>query len=246
MISAIRVNFIVEGQTEETFVNRILTESLAKSGVYVSGARCVETGRKKKRGLNIIKPGKQEIIFRGGMPSFEKIIRRDIERWLVEDSKAYLTTMFDLHALSSDFPNYDSAIGVSDPYKKIKILEDALKNEISNPRFIPYIQLHEFEGLLFSDVKIIDDVLKPYHDYSKLRYLKIIRDQFNNPEEIDGGIETAPSKRLINLFKSYQKVTYGYQIANRIGIDAIRNECPHFNEWMVKLCQLAIYGQSRS
>jgi hypothetical protein len=246
MISVIRVNFIVEGQTEETFVNRILAESLAKSGVYVNGARCVETGRKKIRGLKITKPGKQEIIFRGGMPSFEKIIRRDIERWLAEDSKAHLTTMFDLYALSRDFPNYDSAIGARNPYKKIEILEDALKNEISNPRFIPYIQLHEFEGLLFSDVKIMDDVLKPYHNYSKLHELRIIRDQFHTPEEIDDGFETAPSKRIINLFKSYQKVTYGYQIAQRIGIDVIRKECPHFNEWMVKLGRLVINGQSRS
>ncbi len=245
MVTTIRVNFIVEGQTEETFVRRILNEPLAKCGVYVSGARCVETGRKKIRGLNIIKHGKQEIIFRGGMPSFEKI-RRDIEWWLDEDRKAYLTTMFDLYALSRDFPKYDSAIGTRGHYNKIKILEDALKKEIPNQRFIPYIQLHEFEGLLFSDVKIMDDVLRPYHDCSKLKELKIIRDQFHTPEEINDGIETAPSKRILNLFKSYQKVTYGYQIAQRIGIEAIRKECPHFNEWMVKLGRLGIYGQSRS
>lgn len=245
MISTIRVNFIVEGQTEETFVRRILTESLAKSGIYVNGARSVETGRKNINRPNIIRPGKQKTIFRGGMPSFDKI-KRDIERWLVEDKKAYLTTMFDLYALSSDFPKYDSAIKARDPYQRVKILEDALKTEISNSNFIPYIQLHEFEGLLFSDVKIMDDVLKPYHDYSKFEELKAIRNKFNNPEEINDGIETAPSKRIISLFRSYQKVTYGYQIANRIGIDAIRNECPHFNEWMVKLGQLAIYGQSRS
>jgi hypothetical protein len=245
MISTIRVNFIVEGQTEETFVRRILMESLAKSGIYVNGARSVETGRKRINKQNIIKPGKQKTIFRGGMPSFDKI-KRDIERWLVEDRKAYLTTMFDLYALSSDFPKYDSAIKVKDPYQRVKILEDALKTEISNSNFIPYIQLHEFEGLLFSDVKIMDDVLTPYHDYSKFEELKAIRKQFNTPEEINDGIETAPSKRIINLFKSYQKVTYGYQIAHRIGIDVIRKECPHFNEWMVKLGQLAIYGQSRS
>jgi hypothetical protein len=151
MISTIRVNFIVEGQTEETFVRRILVESLAKSDVYVSGARCIETGRKKIKGLNTTKPGKQELIFRGGMPSFEKI-RRDIKLWLDEDRKAYLTTMF----------------------------------------------------------------------------------------------ETAPSKRILDLFKSYQKVTYGYQIVQQIEIDAIRRECPHFNEWIVKLGQLGIYGQIRS
>jgi hypothetical protein len=245
MISTIRVNFIVEGQTEETFVRRILVESLAKSDVYVSGARCIETGRKKIRGLNTTKPGKQELIFRGGMPSFEKI-RRDIKLWLDEDRKAYLTTMFDLYALSTDFPKYDSAIELSDPYRKVKLLEEALRIEISNPRFIPYIQLHEFEGLLFSDVKIMDEVLKPYHDHSKLEELKHIRGQFNTPEEINDGFETAPSKRILDLFKSYQKVTYGYQIVQRIGIDAIRRECPHFNEWIVKLGQLGIYGQIRS
>lgn len=244
MISTIRVNFIVEGQTEETFVRRILAESLAKSGIYVSGARGVETGRKKIRRQNIIKPGKQEIIFRGGMPSFKKI-KRDIEWWLIEDKSAYLTTMFDLYALSNDFPEYDSALKAKNPYQKVKILENALKAEISNSNFIPYIQLHEFEGLLFSDVKIIDEVLKPYHN-SKIEALTSIRRQFNTPEEIDDGDETAPSKRIISLFRSYQKVTYGYQIANRIGIDVIRKECPHFNEWMVKLGQLAIYGQNRS
>lgn len=245
MVSAIRVNFIVEGQTEETFVKRILSESLSESGVYVSGVRCVETGRKRLKRLNVIRPGKQETIFRGGMPSFEKV-KRDIEMWLAEDRKAYLTTMFDLYALSSDFPMYDSSIGARSSVQKIKILEEALKNNISNQRFIPYIQLHEFEGLLFSNVEVIDEVLKPYHEYSRLQDLRSIKDQFNTPEEINDGFETAPSKRIINLFKSYQKVTYGYQIAQRIGIDVIRKECPHFNEWIVKLGQLGIYGQNRS
>jgi hypothetical protein len=244
MVSAIRVNFIVEGQTEETFVKRILSESLSNSGVFVSGVRCVETGRKRLKRPNIIKPGKQEMIFRGGMPSFEKV-KRDIEMWLDEDRKAYLTTMFDLYALSHDFPMYDSAIKTRSSVQKIKIIEEAFKENISDQRFIPYIQLHEFEGLLFSNVEVIDEVLKPYHD-SRLQDLKSIKNQFNTPEEINDGIETAPSKRIISLFKSYQKVTYGYQIAQRIGIEVIRSECPHFNEWMVKLGQLGIYGQIRS
>ena len=240
MNSAIRVNFIVEGQTEETFVRRILAESLAQCGVYVGGARCVETGRKPRKGLNIRKPGKQETIFRGGMPSYEKI-KRDIHRWLDEDSKAYLTTMFDLYELSYDFPNYEAALKTQDPYIKIKILEDALKSEISNSRFVPYIQLHEFEGLLFSDVGVIDRVLKPYNEGSSLEELRRIREQFKTPEEINDGKETAPSKRILHLFKSYQKVTNGYQIAQEIGIYVIRNECPHFNEWLVNLGRLAIY-----
>lgn len=138
-----------------------------------------------------------------------------------------------------------SAIRARSSIQKIKIIEEAFKKNIPDQRFIPYIQLHEFEGLLFSNVDVIDEVLKPYHD-SRLQDLRSIKDQFNTPEEINDGIETSPSKRIISLFKSYQKVTHGYQIAQRIGIDAIRRECPHFNEWIVKLGQLGIYGQIRS
>jgi hypothetical protein len=240
MNSSIRVNFIVEGQTEETFVLRILAQSLAQSGVYVSGARRIETGRKKMIGLNTKKSGKQVTIFRGGMPSFQKI-KRDIERWLAEDKRAYLTTMFDLYGLSGDFPMREDAIAIKDPYKKVKIIEEALKSEIENPHFIPYIQLHEFEGLLFSDVAILDTILKPYHNSSRLDELMSIRTKFKTPEEINDGFETAPSKRILNMFKSYQKVTYGYQIAQRTGISVIRAECPHFNEWLSTLEKLAIH-----
>ncbi len=55
----IRLNIIVEGQTEETFVNKILRPQLSVFNVFVS-ARCVETGRKRGR------------MFRGGMISYLK------------------------------------------------------------------------------------------------------------------------------------------------------------------------------
>jgi hypothetical protein len=237
--NSIRLNFIVEGTTEEIFVRDVLKESFAEKNIFVS-ARRVETSRKQLRGADHYKPGKQARIYRGGVPNFEKV-RRDINRWLTEDNSAYLTTMFDLYALPDDFPRFDEAMRKSNPYEKVKIIEEGFRTTINNSRFIPYVQLHEFEGLLFSNIEVIDEVLRPYQDRSQLDKLKDIRSQFATPEDINDGAKTAPSKRLLKLYTFYNKDVFGSRIANRIGIDNIRNECKHFNEWLVTLIGLSLY-----
>ncbi len=125
--------------------------------------------------------------------------------------------------------------------KKQKIIEEGFRKEINNSRFIPYIQLHEFEGLLFSDIEAIDYVMRPYQDRSQLDKLREIRSQFATPEDINDGLETAPSKRLSNIYSSYNKDIFGSRIAKRIGIDILRNECKHFNDWIVNLIGLTLY-----
>ena len=216
-----RLNMIVEGQTEETFVRDLLLESLARHGVYVQ-VRCVETRRKHGRA------------YRGGITTYAKA-RRDMQHWLLEDKIAYLTTMFDLYKLPTEFPGFDHAMNLNDPYQKGYHLESSLAADIANPRFIPYIQLHEFEGLLFSDVQTLDAILTVYHSRSHLTNLQQIRAQFKTPEEIDDGETTAPSKRLQRLYTSYDKVLFGPLIAQRIGLDRLRQHCPHFHGWMTKL-----------
>lgn len=238
MSDGIRINFIVEGPTEEIFVRDMLKEPLALKGIYIN-SRSVEFRRKPIKGAKYLKAGKQFTIRRGGLLDYNKA-KNDIIRWISEDSDAYVTTMFDLYALPDNFPKYDDANRYKDPYKRVKYLEDAFKEEISNSHFIPYIQLHEFEGILFSDILAMDEVLKPFHG-SKLTELRAIREAFDSPEEIDDGIETAPSKRLLDLYKSYEKPVEGSRIAQRIGLDIIRRECKHFNEWIVGLEALAIY-----
>ena len=96
------------------------------------------------------------------------------------------------------------------------------------------VLLENDEGLLFSSVAAIDEVLLPYAA-SHLRDLEDIRNQYNTPEEIDDGVNTAPSKRLITLYANYDKVTFGVRIAERIGLDRIRQECPHFSQWLAQL-----------
>lgn len=240
-MSNIRVNFIVEGQTEETFVRDVLKEPFALRGIYIN-PRSVEVFRRPIKGSKYVKPGKQFKIKRGGLLDFNKA-KSDIYKWISEDGEAYLTTMFDLYALPENFPGFDDAKRYRDPYKKIKMLEEAFKAEINNTRFIPYIQLHEFEGLLFSDIEVMDRVLETHHGGSRFSELKAIREGFNSPEEINDGYETAPSKRLLSLYKSYEKVTEGSRIAQQIGLDTIRKECRHFNDWLISLEELAIYSR---
>lgn len=221
MTDYLRVNFIVEGQTEETFVRDVLQEHLVSRGVLIA-VRCVQTGRQRGK------------IFRGGMTSFARA-ERDIRRWLAEDPSAYLTTMFDLYRLPVDFPQYVVAKGQHDPYRKVAILEQALAEAIGSHHFIPHIQLHEFEGLLFSDVETIDAALSLHRRPSRLGELQAIKNAFANPEEINEGEETAPSKRLIKLYPGYDKPLFGPQIARRIGLASIRAQCPHFAAWLARL-----------
>jgi len=96
--------------------------------------------------------------------------------------------------LPSDFPKWDEARRLCDPYEKVKVLEVGLKEDIGDAYFIPYIQLHEFEGLLFSDVETIGQILEIYQGNSRLTELRDIRTQFNTPEEINEVITPPPRK----------------------------------------------------
>lgn len=212
-----RINLIVEGQTEEFFVKRILAPYLASYKTFVS-ARRVETGRKGPK------------IHRGGMTSYSKA-KNDIQHWLREDQQALVSTMFDFYGLPTDFPGITGL--VSDPRQSIAMLETALKVDIPSSRFIPYIQLHEFEALLFSDPQAIQDSVPGQNCVKKLE--AILSSFSNDPELINNNPATAPSKRLCQLYPRYDKVAYGAKIAENIGIEKLRSKCLNFDSWIKKL-----------
>lgn len=220
-----RLNFVVEGQTEETFVRDVLAEHLALSGVYAV-ARCVETSRTRLK------------IAKGGMTTYARA-KGDVERWLKEDKTAYLTTMFDLYRLPDDFPNMAKRTSVADPHKKAQLIEKGIADDIADSRLIPYIQVHEFEALLFSAPPIMDAALGAPPAESRLTELQQIAGAFPSPEHIDEGADTAPSKRIIQLYRAYRKPVFGPLITKRIGLNTLRERCRHFHEWVSKLEALA-------
>lgn len=222
-----RLHITAEGQTEESFVNDTLKPHLASHGVYAD-VRRVLTGKKH---------GKQ---YRGGMTNYAKA-KNDIVRWLKEEQgndDVVFTTMFDLYALPEDFPGFAEAKQLNDPYQKVAAIEDAFARDIADPRFIPYIQLHEFEALLFVNPQLFE--IEYFESPEAIEELQKIAEGFANPELIDQGPDTAPSKRIIKVLPDYEnnKPAVGSMIAHDIGIKELRKACAHFNEWLTKLEQL--------
>lgn len=222
-----RLHITAEGQTEESFVNDTLKPHLASYGVYAD-VRRVLTGKKHGK------------LYRGGMTNYAKA-KNDIVRWLKEEQgngDVAFTTMFDLYALPEDFPGFAEAKRLNNPYQKVAAIEEAFARDIDDYRFIPYIQLHEFEALLFVNPQLFE--IEYFDTPEAIDELQKIAEKFANPELIDQGPETAPSKRIIKVLPDYEnnKPAVGSMIAHEIGIDELRKACAHFNEWLAKLEQL--------
>lgn len=54
----------------------------------------------------------------------------------------------------------------------------------------------------------------------------------SNPELINDGMETVPSKRIINCISCFDKANIGVDVLGKIGVDNIARKCRHFSEWM--------------
>jgi len=152
-------------------------------------------------------------------------------------SDSWFTTMVDLYRLPPDIPGYEESRSISDPVRRVQFLEGALKSNLSHPRFEPYIQLHEFEALLFSDPRSFSIAFPD--EPEAIANLVRIRETAFTPEHIDVGQETAPSRRICNLFPQYAKTVHGPIIAQKIGLSRIRQECAHFNAWLEAILSFA-------
>ena len=222
-MSIVRLHVVAEGQTEEQFVKGVLAPCLWPHHL-VPDVRCVNTGKQ-----------------RGGLVKYAHL-RRDLSLWMKEDQKpdACFTTMVDLFRLPPDFPGYESSRHSADPLIRAQHLEAELAKDLAHRRFVPYIQVHEFEALLFAD-PIKFAVAYPDRT-SQIQSLLAIRRQFISPEHIDEGDQTAPSKRIRSVLPEYQKVAAGLVIARAVGIEVMRRECSHFAAWLQKLESLSLLG----
>ena len=210
-----RVLVFVEGQTEETFVRDLLVPYFSRLGIYLTPI------------LAQTSPG-----HKGGIVSYGKV-KHQLTRLCRQDQGAYVTTMMDYYGLPNDFPGLDGR--VADAHEQVVRLELALLQDIDAPNFIPNLMLHEFEALLFSAPEKIAEWLD---DQALLAPMAAIRAAFATPEHINNSPQTAPSKRILALVPHYKKTVDGPLIAEDIGLDAIRAQCPHFNNWIERLLAL--------
>ncbi len=98
---------------------------------------------------------------------------------------------------------------------------------------LPYVQRHEFEGLLFSDVRAFSAT--GIATSRVIRSLARIRSSFETPEDINDKWDTAPSRRIEKIIPQYSKLVHGPRVAEDIGLGRIRENCPRFHNWLLGL-----------
>lgn len=223
-----RLYLFAEGQTEQTFADTVLKPHLALHGVYMHNPVLIAHCRKKGR------------THRGGTRKYLPI-RNDIIRFLKQEAgnDVFFTSMIDLYGLPADFPGTaDAEVLRHDPVSRVRSLEASWSRDIADERFVPFISLHEYEALLFTDISQLAFFFGPAR--ARIARLQRIAEGVITPELINDGVQTAPSKRIIAEFPEYEgaKRTVGPQAAELIGLNEIRRTCPHFDEWVARLEQL--------
>lgn len=220
MSNYIEVIAIVEGKTEQVFIENILADYLGKKYIGIKATQASKSGQK------------------GGDIKFSRVIK-DLGFHLKQRPNTYVTTLIDYYG-TKEWPGLDKVSSNSTPSQIAKVINTATKIEVNNyfseqqsdRRFIPYISIHEFEALLFSDSKILSERL----GINESIIFDIIS-EFGLPEAINDSPDTAPSKRLAQLSRnrSFSKTIDGIAIAKAIGIEKIRERCNLFDLWIKKL-----------
>ena len=211
-----RLFIVVEGQTEEAFVKELMIPHFIDNGICDVRPVLIQTSKGHK----------------GGFVNYEHL-KKDLFRLLKSQGQDIVVTTFVDFFRCPSLPDQKNIAAFPTHTERVEAMEKNIANDINDRRFIPYIQLHEFEALLFS----ASNGFKMYFDEKVSNEIQGIIDSFDNPEDINSGSETAPSKRLIRIIPDYDKVLYGNIIALEIGLAVMLKKCPRFRTWVELLIQ---------
>ena len=219
-----RLVIIAEGETEESFVNNILCPFFCSKGIYNS-IQCFKTKHSH-----------------GGVSKFS-YIKKDILN-IIYEKDVVVSMMIDFYRLPSDFPGFNDLKVTQTHQEQANLLEAKIKEDLEDTQnhkfdnFIPYIQLHEFEALVFASISGIDSLFERSEmDYNGL--MNVIQ-QYPNPENINNHPDTAPSVRLKKLISGYNKVLHGIDIINTVGMAELLEKCPRFKTWIESMVEALV------
>lgn len=214
------VYLVVEGLTEQLFIERILAPYCAVRGVYLHPTQVPKKGGK------------------GGDVKFERV-KTCVGNFLKQRSDTRVGTFFDYYGLK-EWPMLNDVRSQDlSPAEIVKKLNDAAGEELCREfpglgvetRFVPFMAVHEFEALLFSDAEVLASALG-----INVTSINDVLREYGSPEKINTRPDKIPSKHLENwLDGRYIKTVQGISIADKIGIDKMREANPNFNDWLNRL-----------
>lgn len=207
-----RIFVVVEGQTEEAFVKEVLLPYLNDYGVYNVTPIVIHTNTKH---------------YKGGFVNYAHLRNDIISLLKSEGNDAFVTTFVDFFRIPNTIPHHDEISNRGTHIEQIEMMQKAIDEDIDDRRFFSYIQLHEFEALLFSSNKGFEKWME-----EKKEQTDDIVKKFPNPEDINTSTNGAPSKRLLAIQPNYDKVMQGNLIALEVGIRQMLYKCPRFSQWV--------------
>jgi len=212
---------VVEGPTEKEFVDECLKPYwIEKYGLYDVHVRILGVPGKKGGDVRIAR------------------LQKDVELLLKQRSDAFVTTLVDYYGIRTDIPDYQACQALPTIDERIECLEKGLYTLIDSKQFIPYLQKHEFETLLFASGNSLAKYLTP----KSCAAIEKMNKDLGGAENINTA--NPPSYRLAEIISGnepfrYRKVAYGSTLALEIGLPTILHECPRFAAWVERIGKLA-------
>lgn len=211
-----RVYIMCEGQTEESFINRVLAPYFEPFQIY-----CIPIIYRTKTTTSRV--------YRGGIDTYGKI-KHQTQMLCHQHPNELVTTFVDYYQLPGDTPGMN--LPYTSLYDRIATIEKCVEDDINASNLVFHLAVHEFEALLFSDPDAFQLISE---DDNVISQIHQIHDYYENPEFINNSVETAPSKRLLQLIPYYAKIRHGTMLSEYIGIEKMKDECPHFKRWIEKV-----------
>jgi hypothetical protein len=212
------LHVLCEGQTEEIIARDVLNSHFSDEDAYITPSILTT---KRPAGTPA---------YKGGVTSWLKL-ERELRRLLRDNSTTVLTTLLDYYAFPADAPGMaDRPYG--SPYDRVRHVESALAEAIDDRRFVPHLVLHEIEAWVLVGCRCLGEVMG---DPGPAAELERTVHYESGPELVNDGIDTAPSKRIMNAYPRYAKTIDGPLVIAEIGLDVIRSSCPHADDWLREL-----------
>jgi hypothetical protein len=229
---------IVEGQTENAVLTRLLGAHLGAKGIDLH--------------CPIVRLGGG----RGGVSWLEcEELCDQIQRHLKDRRRPYVTAFFDYYG----FPTGHKAgwafverAKAEVTFRGLDATAGAIENELHrlaitgldlpnlDKRFFPYVQLHELEALFFAE----PEKMAALFEAPALgeRFPRAVT-ECGGCEQIDDTPQNAPSKRIEAAFPGYKKgrsdLAHGPRLASKLSLEIVRRACPRFSVWLHKMEALA-------